>query len=963
MYAIHGYVDPIRFRVQKGRFYNPSSDHISIYRIQIVMHPSPVIQNAISPELKSNVNLLARLLGEVIEERAGKDLFELVETLRVKCKDATNNGNEQARKDAQEVIRKLDSHQIEWILKTYTAYFHLVNKSEQHEIARINANRERKSSSSSPKSESIAEAIHHFREIGYSLDQVLAFLDRLDIQPTLTAHPTEARRRSILYKQLRVARTLTELERADIGMRDRKKLLDQLYEAITLLLETDEVRRERLTVEDEVQYGMYFCSTSIWDTIPTIYGDIVNALKTYYNYEGPIPTIIRYRSWIGGDRDGNPNVTAALTKQTILVQMKIALDLYTKSLYELRRELSISGRSLNLPASIINSIEADGDAFKLPEKLIRLYTDEPFRLKISYVLLKINHVRECIRLDGLNDPSQLRYSSALFINDLELIHESLMSMGLWRVAAGDRIQRLLWQARTFRFHMATLDIRQHSAVHEDAVATLLKESGISDHYLALDEGAKIALLGMELQTRRPLLPHGFPTDPKLKEVLEVFDTIRWAQNIEPESVGCYIVSMTHDVSDMLEVMILARETGQWDPGRPETAKIDIVPLLETIEDLDAGKELMHQLFLNPTYQRYLSARGNFQEIMLGYSDSNKDGGYWMANWALHRAQLDLGDVCREHNLDFRLFHGRGGTVGRGGGRANKAILAMPASSINGKIRFTEQGEVISFRYAMPEIAHRHLEQIVNAQLKAIHRYEAQIENPDLFTEVNGSSWAMMDDLSQVSMKAYRTLIDDPEFWPWYTEITPIEHISRLPIASRPVSRKTGNEVDFNSLRAIPWNFAWAQTRYNIPGWFGIGAAFEHYISSNDIKDLAKLYETWPVFRAIIDNAQLEIGRAKLDIARYYSHNTNPRIESQITEDFERAVAALLKITGKEVILGTDPVIYNSILLRNPYTDVLNLVQMELMARWKNRDEAETDHLRDLLFLSINGVAAAMQSTG
>jgi phosphoenolpyruvate carboxylase len=927
------------------------------------MHPSPVIANAISPELKSNVNLLARLLGEVIEERAGKDLYQIVETLRVKCKDATNNGNESARKAAQEIIHKLDANQLEWVLKTYTAYFHLVNKSEQHEIARINTNRERKASSSHPKSESIAEAIHHFSVNGYSLDHVLVFLNQLDIQPTLTAHPTEARRRSILYKQLRVARTLTELERADLGQRERKGLIDQLYESITLLLETDEVRRERLTVEDEVQYGMYFCSTTIWDTIPTIYADIQQALKTYYNYDGFIPTVLKYRSWIGGDRDGNPNVTASLTMQTLLVQMNIALDLYTKSLYELRRELSISGRSENVPTHFVQSIQADGNAFQLPNKLIRLYADEPFRLKISYILLKINHIRESIRGATVANLSQLRYNSSLFIDDLECIHESLTKMGLWRVAAGDRVQRLLWQARTFRFHMATLDIRQHSAVHEAAVDALLKESGVEDDYSKLEESDKIALLDRELKSRRPLLPHGHPTTDSLREVLDVFNTIRWSQMIEPESVGCYIVSMTHSVSDMLEVMLLARETGLWDPGRPETAKIDLVPLLETIEDLEAGKELMHQLFTNVTYQQYLIARGNFQEIMLGYSDSNKDGGYWMANWALHRAQMDLGDVCKEHRIQFRLFHGRGGTVGRGGGRANKAIMAMPASSINGKIRFTEQGEVISFRYAMPEIAHRHLEQIVNAQLNALHRNEYQNVNPEILTEVNGNVWAMMDALAHVSMKAYRGLIDDPEFWEWYTNITPIEHISRLPIASRPISRKTGDEVDFNSLRAIPWNFAWAQTRYNIPGWFGIGAALDHYAQSNDVHDLSKLYLTWPVFRAIVDNAQLELGRAKMDIARYYSQNSNPRLEAMIEEDFRKAVEALLQITGKDVILGTDPVIYNSIQLRNPYTDVLNLVQMELMLRWKNRDASQTDQLRDLLFLSINGVAAAMQSTG
>ncbi len=927
------------------------------------MHPTPVIQNAISADLKSNVNLLARLLGEIIEERAGKDLFQLVESLRIKCKDATNNGNEQSRRDAQQIIRKLDVSQIEWILKTYTAYFHLVNKSEQHEIARINAKRESKATSNAPRSESIAEAIYHYREQGYPLEQVLGFIGKLDIQPTLTAHPTEARRRSILYKQLRVARILTELERAGIGPRERKDLVDQLYEAITLLLETDEVRRERLTVEDEVQYGMYFCSTSIWDTIPTIYDDISQALKTYYNYSGPVPAILRYRSWIGGDRDGNPFVTASLTRYTVLQQMNVALDKYTGALYELRRELSISGRSLNIPATLVRSTQEDAASFKLPEKLVRLYSDEPFRLKISYILLKINHVRELIRQDGLYDPSQMRYSSIKFIEDLELIHDSLVEMGLWRIAGGGRMQNLLWQARTFRFHMATLDIRQHSAVHESAVATLLKESGVTDNYADMSDDDKIDLLGNELQSRRPLLPHGFPTDPKLKEVLDVFDTIAWAQKIEPESVGCYIVSMTHDASDMLEVMLLARETGLWDPGRPETANIDLVPLLETIEDLDSGKELMRRLYQDPTYKKYLASRGNFQEIMLGYSDSNKDGGYWMANWALHRAQKDLSDVCREHDLDFRLFHGRGGTVGRGGGRANKAILAMPISSINGRIRFTEQGEVISFRYAMPEIAHRHLEQIVNAQLKALHRFESQKVDPSGFVEVNGASWDVMDQLAAESMKTYRNLIDDPEFWPWYTEITPIEHISRLPIASRPVSRKTGDEVDFSSLRAIPWNFAWTQTRYNIPGWYGVGAAFQDLSQRQPMDDLARLYQSWPVFRAIIDNAQLEIGRAKLDIAKYYSRGINPRLEEMIITDFTKAVDAILRITGKDVILGTDPVIYNSILLRNPYTDVLNLVQMELMDRWKKRDEADTDQLRDLLFLSINGVAAAMQSTG
>jgi len=926
------------------------------------MSTNDTLRNAITPELRSNVSLLGRLLGEIVTEQVDKEFLALVEELRLHCKEATNTGDESSRKKAQQTIKTLDDDKIEWLIKTFTAYFHLVNKSEQHEIARINRQRERKATNQTPRSESIAEAIFQLRESGYSLEHVLEMIEKLDIQPTLTAHPTEARRRSILYKQLRVATILTELQRSDISQRERKQAIDELYEAITLLLATDEVRSERLTVEDEVQYGLYFCSTSIWETIPELYTDLSDALKTYYGYEGTLPIILRYRSWIGGDRDGNPNVTPALTRQTLLEQMKTTLNKYTAALYDLRRELSISGRNPSIPENLIESIATDASNFLLPAKVIRLYADEPFRLKISYILLKINHIRELIHENGLQYPENLKYSSQAFIDDLQLIHDSLTSMGLGRVAAGTRLHNLCWQAKTFRFHMTTLDIRQHSAVHESAVHELLKISGVSDSYIDMAEADKIVILSKELENRRPLLPRNFPTEPDVCQVLEVFETISWGLSIEPESIGCYIVSMTHDASDMLEVMLLARETGLWDPGRPETARIDLVPLLETVEDLDAAYPLMKSLFEDKTYKAYLQARNNFQEIMLGYSDSNKDGGYWMANWALHKTQKDLGDVCREFNLDFRLFHGRGGTVGRGGGRANKAILAMPESSNNGRIRFTEQGEVISFRYAMPEIAKRHLEQIVNAQIQSLNR-STQVQSTPAKHETANGAWKLMDEMAATSMQVYRTFIDDPEFWEWYTSITPIEHISRLPIASRPVSRKTGNEVDFNSLRAIPWNFAWAQTRYNIPGWYGIGAAFVEISKTHPAEILAEYYTTWPVFKAIIDNAQLELARAKLDIAAYYSNGKNARLEKSILADFDLATEAILKITGKDVILGTDPVIYNSIQLRNPYTDVLNLLQLELMDRWAVRDESNTEHLRNLLFLSINGVAAAMQSTG
>ncbi|MGH7481612.1 MAG: phosphoenolpyruvate carboxylase, partial [Longimicrobiales bacterium] len=529
-------------------------------------------------------------------------------------------------------------------------------------------------------------------------------------------------------------------------------------------------------------------------------------------------------------------------------------------------------------------------------------------------------------------------------------------------------------ARTFGFHLAALDVRQHSAVHERAVAELLRRAGVVDDYAALDEPAKLDVLRRELEHPRPLVPPDAEVEPETRELLDTFGVILDAYAREPGSVGSYIVSMTHSVSDLLEPMLLAGEVGLMDA-------LDFVPLFETIEDLDACGERMAALFADPVYQSHLDARGRFQEIMLGYSDSNKDGGYWMANWALHRAQGALGRVCREHDVDFRLFHGRGGTVGRGGGRAGQAIGAMPAVVHNGRIRVTEQGEVISFRYALAGLAHRHTEQLVGAMLGAAGAGGAGGEGGGGGT-ADADSWtgeaaALMEGLAASSMRAYRSLIDDPAFWDWYVRTTPIEQISRLPIASRPVSRGAASEVDFEALRAIPWGFAWTQTRWLVPGWFGIGTAFADALGT-DGEPFAALYRDWPFFRAVVDNAELELARARPEIAARYASlaEANARdpaaaalpapapFPTAIERDFSLARDAILRITGRTELLDGTPVIQKSIALRNPYTDVLNLLQIELLRRYRAGEDAEErDELRELLFLSINGVAAAMQSTG
>ncbi|PSQ63751.1 MAG: phosphoenolpyruvate carboxylase, partial [Bacteroidetes bacterium QH_10_64_19] len=442
--------------------------------------------------------------------------------------------------------------------------------------------------------------------------------------------------------------------------------------------------------------------------------------------------------------------------------------------------------------------------------------------------------------------------------------------------------------------------------------------------------------------------------------------------VDPNAVGSYIVSMTHTVSDLLEPMLLAKEAGLGDVADGAfQCPIDMVPLFETIDDLDAADDRMETLFTHPVYATQVEGRDGFQEIMLGYSDSNKDGGYWMANWALHKAINDLGIVCDEYDVDLRLFHGRGGTVGRGGGRTSQAIRALPPVVHNGRIRMTEQGEVISFRYALPDIARRHVEQLVNATLTSTAEAQQEETYEKMFVDkvsTDSDVADLMDRFAAYAMEAYRDLIDDGTGpgWRWYTRVTPIEHVSRLPIASRPVSR--GGGVDFESLRAIPWNFSWTQPRYIVPGWFGTGHTLSRLLDENPdrLDTFRTLYQDWSFFRTVLDSAQREMARVRLSIAEQYDalNESGPSFHDTIKADYERAEEAILQITGQDALFDNNPVLKKSIRLRNPYTDVLNLLQVELMARHRaTEDESERETLSQALLLSLNGIAAAMQSTG
>ena len=929
----------------------------------------------ISRPLSEQVNLLGGMLGDAIRRRYGAERLERVETLRRLCREADRTLSSQPRDEAAAMIAGLSLAEIQHLVHAFTSFFHLVNQAEKQEILRINRDRSR----TGIRPESIRDAVSRLHSRGCSIDEVRRLVARLDIQPTLTAHPTEARPPEVLDKQRRLSALLLRLGRTDPTPEERERILDGIYAQVTLLLASDEVRRERPTVMDEVDQGLHFLLGAIWDVVPTITADLARAVEEVYGEPIEVGPVLRYRSWIGSDRDGNPNVTAEVTRATLARQRAGVLARYDQALEVLGRELTVSDRQVAVPEALAASIAADLAREPAGTPRADDTPHQPFRHKIALMRRRLARSLAPDAADDVGRGGVEAYDGAAFCADLDLLSDALVEVGLDGVALRGGLARLRAQAHAFGLHLATLDVRQHSEVHEQAVAALLAAAGLEPDYLARSEPARIDLLEQALERPGALLGERDDRPEAAVDVLEAFEVVRDAVAREPGAVGSWIISMTHDVSDVLEPMLLAKEVGLWriDDGRV-VCPIDIVPLFETIDDLSDAGHRTAALYAHPLYRRHLDARGGLQEVMLGYSDSDKDGGYWMANWALHRAQAELGAAAAEAGVDLRLFHGRGGTVGRGGGRANRGILAMPAAARNGRIRFTEQGEVITFRYGSEHLAHRHLEQIVGAMLLGSERTEGgdsdgdtvmahcEERQPTLDERLHG--W--MNRVAARSKAVYRELLDDPDFWPWFLRVSPIECVSGLPIGSRPSSRGSGG-LTFDGLRAIPWVFSWTQMRAIVPGFYGAGTALSELLVDEPEAGprLREAYDEWPFLRAVVDNALREMARSRFEVSRRYVSRLgiegDGAILARIEGDFASARAALLGISGEEELLDRAPVIRKSIRLRNPYTDVLNLLQIELLGRARSvtADAPEAEALREALLASINGVAAAMQSTG
>ena len=911
----------------------------------------------ISRPLSEQVNLLGALLGQALAERYGPSVLERVETLRLLCKEGPEGrGDTRAgRTRAAELLATLDTGELKEVLRAFAAFFHLVNQAEKQEIVRINRERSREGI----RPESLRHVVRGLREAGVPLERVLQGVERLDLGPTLTAHPTEARSPSVLERQRRISGLLEALSRGALTPDERERTLHDVAGQVALLLTTDAVRRERPSVRDEVEQGLHFLLGTIWEVVPDIHRDLADAVEAEYGVRPSPGAFLRYRSWIGSDRDGHPGVTAQVTRDTLELQRIRALARHGRALRDLGGELAVSDRQVEVPPELASSIARDLAEVPRAEGLARRLRHEPLRLKIALM-------RRRLRALATGSTPET-YNGAAFQEDLAVVHRALEAMGLEGVARHGDLARLRVQAGAFGFHLATLDVRQHSQVHEAAVAALLSASGQGVDYRTLDEPARVALLEELLRSEAPLLPEGTEPPAEAVDLLEAMTVVRDAVAREPRAVGCWIVSMTHEVSDVLEPMVLARQVGLWslENGRVR-CPIDFVPLFETIDDLaDAGART-DVLFRHPLYREQLEARGGLQEVMLGYSDSDKDGGYLAANVALHRAQETLGHAARRAGVRLRLFHGRGGTVGRGGGRANHAIGALPAEARSGAMRFTEQGEVITFRYGLRPLAHRHLEQIVGALL------EGAVEVPGA-SEADADLRNLVDGLARRSREVYRELIEDPAFWPWYLGVTPIHAVTGLPLGSRPSSR--GGELTFEGLRAIPWVFAWTQVRALVPGWYGVGTALDEHLASHPeaLSTLRRGYRAWPFFMALVDNALREMARSRFEVTELYVARLggpgDQAFLQRIRSDYERGRARLLEISGEGALLERTPVIRRSIELRNPYTDVLNLVQVELLARCRKAADDPADDaaagvvLEEALRSTVNGLAAAMQSTG
>ncbi|WP_028595367.1 phosphoenolpyruvate carboxylase [Paenibacillus assamensis] len=914
--------------------------------------------------LRRDVRFLGNILGEVLVHQGGQELLDVVEKIRELSKSLRAVYLPELYDEFKQLINTLNPDNRHQVIRAFAIYFQLVNIAEQNHRIRRKRDYER-SAGETVQPGSIENVILEMKENQISEDELQTMLSGMSLELVMTAHPTEAMRRAILDIHKRIAKDVMQLDNPTLTHREREQLREKLLNEIITLWQTDELRDRKPTVIDEVRNGMYYFNETLFDVLPEVYAELERCLDKYYPTQSwHVPTYLRFGSWIGGDRDGNPSVTSTVTWETMKMHRGLAIRQYDQRLRELMRTMSFSTSIVEVSKELLNSIEQDRSNVVLKHVPEWNNSKEPYRVKIIYMLQKLHNVME----ETTKGTSERYQTAAEFIQDLKLIDNSLRHH-FADYAADTHIKKLIRQVELFGFHMATLDIRQHSKEHESAMTEILANMNIVEDYSALDEQDKIELLNRLLNDPRPLTSPYISYSESTKECLDVYRIVYEAQlEFGHSCITSYLISMAQGASDVLEVMLLAKEVGLFreEANGDVHCTLQAVPLFETIDDLHAAPQIMSQLFELPIYRKAVSAMNDLQEIMLGYSDSNKDGGMLTANWELRVALNKLTETAKEHQVKLKFFHGRGGALGRGGMPLNRSILNQPPHTIGGGIKITEQGEVLSSRYSMQGIAYRSLEQATSALLQAamLARYPQ--------VNVEEKKWELlMPSISETAQKKYQDLIfRDPGFLTYFKESTPLPEIGELNIGSRPSKRK--NSDRFEDLRAIPWVFAWTQSRYLLPAWYAAGTALDKFYNNNpeNMATLRNMYENYPFFASMIDNLQMALAKADLLIAKGYASmikddSIRERIFALVEEEYKLTSKLLLEITGQREILDNVPVIQESIRLRNPYVDPLSYMQVELLKELRAlRESGEDDPvlLREVL-LTINGIASGLRNTG
>ena len=847
--------------------------------------------------LRRDVRLLSTLLGRVLEEAEGPDLLRDVERLRRAAISLRREPSDTRRGEAERIVVELPRLRAAQVARAFTAYFQLVNLAEEHQ--RVRTLRERGRSAG----ETIADAVSTIRgrDGDAALDDLLA---RLELSPVITAHPTEARRRSVVENLWRIGALLEELDAARGRPDEADDLERRMAEEVAALWRTDPLRRQTPEPLDEVRAAMALFDQTIFRVLPQIYRELDHALGGDGTAEPRAPAFLRWGSWIGGDRDGNPSVTADVTRAAAAVQSEHVLLGLEAAARRIARAISASHLDTPPSSELLAALDRDSVDFpRASAELARKLPDAPHRRKLGLAAHRLAATRtgDAGRYDG----------AAAFVDDLRIVQDSLVAAGAARLAFGE-LQHLRWQAETFGFHLASLEVRQHSSVHAEALAAI-GDGRIADADAALETFRAIA----DVQRR-----------------------------LGRDACRRYVVSFTRSAEDVLAVRELARHAGL-DPDA-----IDVVPLFESRADLDAAPKILDELLADPGFAAHVDAAGRRLEVMLGYSDSTKDVGMLAANLALHRAQADLAAWARDRGIALTLFHGRGGALGRGGGPANRAILGQAPGSVDGRFKVTEQGEVAFARYGNARIARRHLEQLTNAVLLA--------STPDHERRA-AEAWERFgptaERMAAASERAWRDLVERSGFAAFFRQATPIEEIGALQLGSRP-ARRTADDDSIEDLRAIPWVFAWSQARVNLPGWFGLGAG----LAVADPDELRAMHDGWPFFASLIENAELSLAKADLPIAeRYLALGGNEAIATAIAHEFRRTVEGVLAVTGHERPLDGRPVLRRAIDLRNPYVDALSLIQLRFLADLRER--GRTAGAESIVQVTVNGVAAGLQNTG